>query len=468
MPAVAEKLVIDVPHLFDPRDRQLPFLEAMDAGMDRACLVWHRRYGKDTVCWNYMIKEAVEKVGNYYYFFPTYKQGRMVIWDGRGKDGPGGEKGIKFLEHIPEQLIQGVPNKSEMKITLTNGSIIQIIGLDKFDSKMGTNPRGCVFSEYSLQNPAAWDHIRPILRENKGWAVFNFTPRGENHGYELYQMAQNNPKWFSELLKWTDTGTLTEADIQEERDSGMSEDLIEQEYCCSFTAANSGAYFGKQMKAAHESGRIRRVDFDPMLPVDTYWDLGIKDPTAIWFIQTLRSPKEIRVIDFYKNNNEGLSHYFNMLQAKGLEHGYVYGNHWAPHDIEVRELTSGVSRKDTAKKMGFDFQIVPNESIAEGIEAVRQTIPLCWFDEVRCKEGIHALKNYHTAWDDIHKCFRDNPQKDWSTHAADAFRYMALSHKVNEVRSELKRRVNSGVAVTRYKASDPYGERREALKRGGR
>ncbi len=460
MPTIApEKVVITVPHLFEPRGYQIPFLSAMDSGIKRAVQVWHRRSGKDKTDWNYMIKEAVEKVGNYYYFLPTYKQGRMIIWDGRGKDG------IKFLEHIPEELIAGVPNKSEMKIDLKNGSLIQIIGVDRFDSKMGTNPRGCVFGEYSLQNPAAWDHIRPILRENEGWAIFNFTPRGENHGYEMYEMAMKNDKWFCELLTIDDTGVLTAEDIQEERDSGMSEDMILQEFYCSFTAANDGAYFGKQMKAAGESGRIRRVDFEPNLPVDTYWDLGVNDATAIWFVQTRRSPKEIRVIDFYQNTDEGLGHYFNILQGKGLEHGYVYGSHWAPHDIKVRELTSGVSRKDTAKKMGFDFQIVPNESKSEGIEAVRQTIPTCWFDEIKCKDGIRALKSYHKKWDDIHKTFRDEPTKDWSTHAADAFRYMAIAHKVNEVRSELKRRVKSGTAVTSYPKADPFRSRRESRRR---
>jgi len=460
MTAIADKPMITVPHLFDPRDKQLPFFTAMDEGYLRACLVWHRRYGKDKSCFNYMVKRAAHEVGNYYYFFPTYKQGRMVIWDGRGKGDEDGNPGIKFLEHIPDEIIEGVPNKSEMKVTLINGSIIQIIGLDKFDSKMGTNPRGCVFSEYSLQNPSAWDHIRPILRENGGWAIFNFTPRGENHGFELYEMAKDNPKWFCSLLTVDDTGILTDADIQEERDAGMSEDMILQEFYCSFTAANDGAYFGKQMKAAGEAGRIRDIQFDPSLPVDTYWDLGFNDDTAIWFVQTLRSPREVRVIDFYQNNNEGMQHYFNIIQAKALELHYVYGNHWAPHDIEVHSYSTGSTRKETARKMGFEFKVTPKEGILDGIEAARQIIPMCWFDKEKCKDGIRALKSYHKKYDDVHKTFRDSPAKDWSTHAADAFRYLAVAHKVNEVRSELKRRIKSGVAVTNYAKSDPFGSRR--------
>lgn len=459
MQAVAENARIRVPHLYEPRDYQIPFLAAMDSGLKRAALVWHRRAGKDKTAWNYMVREAAEHVGNYYYFLPTYKQGRMVIWDGRGKDG------IKFLEHIPEQLIKGVPNKSEMKIDLKNGSLIQIIGVDKFDSKMGTNPRGCIFSEYSLQNPSAWDHIRPILRENGGWAIFDFTPRGENHGYELYNMAKSNPSWFCELLTIKDTKVLTEADIQEERDAGMSEDMIEQEFYCSFTAANIGSYYGKLMKAAQEGGRIRRIDHDPDLPVDTWWDLGVNDANSIWFTQTLRSPREIRVIDFYQNTDEGLGHYINILQTKAMSDKYVYGTHYAPHDIKVREYTSGISRLETAKKMGINFEIAPNESIEDGIEAVRQTIPVCWFDEERCKEGIRALKSYHKKWDDVHKVYRKTPDHDWSSNPADAFRYMALSHKIKEIKSGLKRRILTGKLSTKYAPSDPFKRRREENRR---
>lgn len=459
MPAVADKKIVTLPHLFEPRDKQLPFLRAMDGGMDRAVLVWHRRYGKDTVCFNFMVKKAYERIGNYYYFFPTYKQGRMVIWDGRGKDGH------TFLDHIPKEIIKGNPNKSEMKVELINGSIIQIIGLDKFDSKMGTNPMGCVFSEYSLQNPAAWDHIRPILRENKGWAVFNFTPRGQNHGYKIYEMARKNPKWFCELLTVDDTNLLTPEDIEEERLAGMSDNLILQEFYCDFTAANDGAYYGKQMKEAGEDGRIREIRFDPDLTVDTWWDLGVNDANSIWFIQTLRSPREIRVIDFYQNTDEGLGHYLSILQQKAMKYHYVYGSHYAPHDIKVREYTTGTSRLDTAKKMGIDFKIAPNESVAEGIEAVRQIIPVCWFDEEKCEKGIDALKSYHKSWDDVHKVFRNAPAHDWSTHPADAFRYMALSHKVNEIIRDRRNRVEAGMATTKYPESNPFARRRASARR---
>jgi len=462
-----EPIEIAIPHLYSPetREHQLPFFQAMDSGIDRAVLVWHRRYGKDTACFNYMVKEAVEHVGNYYYFFPTYKQGRMVIWDGRGKDKEDGTPGAKFLDHIPEEII-AKKNNSEMKITLKNGSIIQIIGLDTFNSKMGTNPRGCVFSEYSIQNPMAWDHIRPILRENKGWAVFNFTPRGENHGFEIYEMARTNPKWYCSLLTVDDTMLLTPEDIQEERDSGMSEDMILQEFYCDFAAANTGSYYGILMREAMESGRITRVDHDPDLPVDTWWDLGKGINNAIWFTQTVAMPRAIKVIDFYQQNQTvGLNHYLGMLQSKTMLNKYVYGSHWAPHDIKSTGWVSGATRIASARKMGIDFKIVPDESVEDGIEAVMQTIPVCWFDEEKCKGGIRALKSYHRKWDDIHRVYHKTPAHDWASHPADAFRYMAIGHKLNELTRSLKRRVGAGIAVTKYAKADPFKSRREVHRR---
>ena len=179
--------VIQLPFHFKPRPYQLPFFRAMDGGLKRAVLVHHRRAGKDKSAFNFMVKEAFKRVGIYYYFFPTYNQGRKVLWDGIDKDG------FRFLDHIPKEVRKGDPNQTEMKQMLINGSMIQIVGSDNVDTIVGTNPVGCVFSEYPLQDPSGWDFVRPILRENGGWAVFCYTPRGKNHGYDLYAMAKDNP-----------------------------------------------------------------------------------------------------------------------------------------------------------------------------------------------------------------------------------------------------------------------------------
>ena len=222
--------MVTVPHKFQPRNYQLPLYKAMDNGILRAFIIHHRRAGKDKTCFNYLVKRSLQRVGTYFYFLPEYSQARKVIWDNIDIDG------FKMLDHIPPEIIAKV-NESTLKVTLVNGSIIQLIGADTFDkSGVGTNPIGVVFSEYPITRPDIWGYVRPILAVNKGWAIFNGTPRGQNHAYELYEMARNNPEWFTEVLTITDTGVLTEEDIERERQEGMPEDMIQQEYYCKFIA----------------------------------------------------------------------------------------------------------------------------------------------------------------------------------------------------------------------------------------
>ena len=220
---------ITLPHLFTPRPYQLPLLKAMDGGIKRAVLVAHRRSGKDKVCFNYMVKRACERVGTYFYFLPEFSQAKKVIWENIDNDG------LKMLDHVPKELIKKKPNDTELKIELINGSIIQLFGADTFSkSGVGTNPVGVVFSEYSVNKPEIWDFIRPILRVNGGWAIFNFTPRGQNHAFKLLEIAKASPNWFSEVLTVDDTGVLTPEDIQQEREEGMPEAMIDQEFYCKF------------------------------------------------------------------------------------------------------------------------------------------------------------------------------------------------------------------------------------------
>jgi hypothetical protein len=198
--------------------------------------VWHRRAGKDKTLLNIMVKEMFKRKGTYYYFFPFKIQARAVIWNGMGEDG------FPFMGHFPEEVVARKLDQ-EMRVELKNGSAFQLIGTDDIDRIVGTNPVGCIYSEYALQKPEAWDYIRPILRQNNGWALFNYTPRGMNHGWDLYQLAKANNDWFCELLNILDTkkpdGTpvLTEEDIEKERAEGMSEAMIRQEYYCDFMAS---------------------------------------------------------------------------------------------------------------------------------------------------------------------------------------------------------------------------------------
>lgn len=404
---------------FMPRKYQLPFLGAMDQGTTRAVLVWHRRAGKEITCFNEMVKRAFwHRVGTYVYFFPTARLGRRILWDGMDKEGK------RFLDYIPPTIIDGKMNSVEMKIKLTNGSNIQIIGTDQIIN-VGINPVGCVFSEFSIQDPYSWNYIRPILRENGGWAVFNFTPRGKNHAHELYLMAKNNPEWFCQKLTIDSTGVITDEDIESERREGMSEVLIQQEYYCSFDQGAEGAYYAKYLNKAELDGRLTKVSYDPMASVDTSWDLGVGDETCILFTQNIG--QEIHLIDMYRNQGEGLNHYAKIVQEKADEGGWTYGDHHAPHDIQVRELGSGAqTRRDIARELGINFLIVPNLPIAEGIELARGIFPKLWVDSEKCNFFIKSAENYHKHYNEKLNVYSDRPVHDWSSHCMDAFRMLAI------------------------------------------
>lgn len=355
----------------------------------------------------------LERVGSYYYFFPTYAQGKKILWTGADKEG------FKFLNHFPKQLIKRIDN-TEMLIELINGSIFQIIGTDKIDSIVGTNPIGCVFSEYALQNPKAWDFMRPILAENGGWAIFNYTPRGKNHGYELYEMATGNDKWFTQKLTVDDTGAISQEVIDEERASGMSEELIQQEYYCSFTAAIQGSYYSKQVDEAEKDGRFTDVPYESEALVHTVWDLGIRDSMAIGFYQQVGL--QLRKIDYEEFTGKGLEESIKIVKSKP----YIYGKHFAPHDIQVRELGTGQSRLEYAQGLGFDFEIVPQVSVQDGIEAGRRIFRKLWVDKTKCKDWLRAIPQYTKVYDEDLHIFKDKPLHDWTSHGADEYRYAAL------------------------------------------
>lgn len=238
--------IIDLPHLFQPRWYQVPFLSAWDEGFKRLILVGHRRLGKDKMVFANVPKKMMERVGTYFYFLPTYNQARKVIWDGADS------KGFRFLDHFPKDIIKNI-NQTEMKITLNNGSMLQLVGADNIDRIVGTNPVGVVFSEYSLMKPEVWDLVSPILTENGGWAVFVYTPRGQNHAYALLKAAEKNPKWYVEVLPVSKTNAVREEDLLEQKLS-MSQALYNQEYECDFTENASAVYKNVRSRTypAHE------------------------------------------------------------------------------------------------------------------------------------------------------------------------------------------------------------------------
>lgn len=425
--AVVEK--IRIPHLFTPRTYQHSLMGFLSAGYRRYSGVWHRRAGKDKTAINLVVSQMVQHVGAYYYFFPTYQQAKKVIWDGIDP-----RTGMKYLDHFPKHLQAKEPNNTDLKITFTNGSFFQLVGTDSFNSIMGTNPIGCVFSEFSLQDPRAWDYIRPILRENGGWAAFIFTFRGKNHGWELHRRAETDPLWYAETLTVRDTRrddgspVITEADIEQDRKEGMDEALIEQEYYCSPEGYQLGAYYAKQLKKAREDKRICVVPHATGHEVYTFWDLGVDDSTTIWFMQAIG--KELRFIDYYENSGEGFNHYAKVLKEKP----YVYGDHYMPHDVEQRKLGAEVfSVRTVAENLGIKPIITvararDTQAVLGGIEAGRNIISQCWFDDVKCSRGLMALEGYHAEYDEVKKKLDNKPAHDWTSHGADAFRTFAVGY----------------------------------------
>lgn len=409
--------LIRLPNNWEPRPYQRKLWSYLENGGKRAIALWHRRSGKDDVALHWAAVSAMQRVGNYWHMLPEAAQARKAIWEAVNPHT--GKR--RIAEAFPRQIAEF--RETDMLVRFKNGSTWQLVGSDNYDRLVGTTPIGVVFSEWALADPAAWAYIRPILAENGGWALFITTPRGRNHASSMHEAAKLDPAWFSETLRADQTGVFTPAQLEQERAAYAAEygavegeALFNQEYLVSFDAAIRGAYYAAEIQKLEMAGQIRSVPYDPALGVETWWDLGVGDSTAIWFVQ--RDRREIRVIDFYEMTGEGLAHYAKVLQGKP----YVYSRHIAPHDIAVRELGSGRSRLEMAEELGIRFDVAPRLAVDDGINAVRLALPVCWFDAVKCAPGLEALRQYRKDWDDRLKTFRDRPRHDWTSHAADAFR----------------------------------------------
>lgn len=392
----------------------------------------HRRAGKDVTIFNWVIGKLVEESQVCFYIMPSYAQAKKVIWDALTNDS------MRILDYFPDELISQ-KNSQEMKIRLKNGSLFQLIGSDNIDSLMGTNPKIVIFSEYAIQDPIAWDYIRPILRVNKGYAIFISTPRGKNHFYDIFRQAQCTEGWFAERLTVEDTNVLSVADIDKEREDGMSDELIQQEYYCSFDRGVEGSYYSKLLLKMEEEERITDVSYDPYKPVFTVWDLGYDDSTAIIFFQL--SGTNIHVIDCEEHNTRTLAWYKDLLDKKN----YKYGSNLFPHDVEnVDGLITGCTRREFLEELGISVTTVSKLLVADGIEAVKALMSSrLYIDKTKCKKLLKSLEHYHREWDEKKKVYKNTPLHDWSSHYADAMRYLAvglnkISGSSKSVESDLK------------------------------
>src|SRR6202789_4533288 len=389
----------------------------LNKGYRRVMAILPRRAGKDITAFNICIRMLLRRIQTIFYVFPTYSGGRKILWDAITIDG------ARVLDFIPEDLIES-RNEQQMRIRLKNGSVFQIIGSDSYDTSLvGTNPGGIVFSEYALADPRAYQYSRPILAANDGWALFISTPRGKNHLWDLWNIGIHNPEtWFVYKMTVEETKHISLQSIDEDRRTGeMSEDLIQQEYYCSFEMGVEGSYYAKYIDNLRLKSQIGTVTWEPAFKVHTAWDIGVRDSTSIIFFQTIG--QTIRIIDYYEKNKEGLEHYAKVLQSKP----YSYGKHIAPHDIGVREWGSGMTRIEKAKHLGVTFALSGDVSISDGIEAVRSSLPKVWIDDKLCSGLIKSLENYRQEFDAKRKVYNTRPLHDQFSHGADAMRYLCVS-----------------------------------------
>lgn len=311
-------------------------------------------------------------------------------------------------------------NEAELRIDYPTGSRITLFGADNPDSLRGLALWGVVFDEYSQQPSNIFSEIiRPALADNQGYAIWIGTPKGKNEFYRLYEQSTKNENWLGLLLTVNDTKIIPQSELDDARKS-MTEDEFNQEWHCSFEASIKGAYYSKEISRAREENRISNVPYEPSVPVHTFWDLGISDYTSVGFFQLVG--KEKRMIDYYENHGYGLDHYVKVLQEKP----YVYGTHNFPHDVEVRELGTGKSRKEVLESLGIKVEVVPNIPIADGINAGRLVFSTLWIDQTKCSLFIDAIGQYKQDWDERNGMYKDKPLHNWTSHPADMFRYFAV------------------------------------------
>lgn len=433
---MAKNEPLAIPYNYTPYSTQLPIWDFFHNGGRFCAVMAHRRFGKDLLAINIIQSLSLERPGVYWHILPTREQAIKAVWEGKRKDG------MPYLSHFPDQLIQH-KYETEKRIVFKNDSIYRLVGADS-DTLVGAGPVFVCLSEFSLMGSSTWQYLSPMLNENGGKCLMIFTPRGKNHAVKLWdawrEEAKTNPEYMATRLTIEDTQKDTGWDIEEllhrERLNGMTEEKIQSEYFCDFNAPIQGSYYSDAINKIEQDGHIKEVAWMPNLEVHTAWDIGVNDNTAIWFYQQYGA--EIRVIDFYQNNNKDLTHYVKVVK----ERDYVYGRHFGPHDLAVREWAGGgmKTRRQIASDLGLRFTPLTKMSKDEGIENARAVIYRCYFDAKKCEEGIDCLRAYHRKWDDMAGTYIDHDEHDWASDAADAFRYMAQSiRKYRDEGGEQKR-----------------------------
>jgi hypothetical protein len=377
-----------------------------------ACLVVHRRAGKTVACVMDLIDAALrckKPDGRFAYLAPTYAQSKDTAWS--------------YLKRFTADIPGVEQRESDLMVLFPNGSRVRLYGAENYDRLRGTFADGVVLDEYGDIDPRAWPEvIRPSLADRNGWAVFIGTPKGRNDFYAIHKEAQDNPLWFSMVLRASQSGLLPQSELDDMRRT-LTADQYDQELEVSFDAAIRGSIYRAEMAAADADGRICSVPYDPAVPVWTAWDLGIGDATAIVCAQLVG--REVHVIDYYEAVGEPLTHYVHWLDNKP----YRYTTDLLPHDAGARELGTGKTREELLRANGRKVRVVPRQDIDDGINAVKMLLPRCWMDRVRTERLRECMVYYHRDFNDRLGVFKDAPIHDWSSHCCDAVRTLAMGLK---------------------------------------
>ena len=434
------KVKLAIPLTWEPREYQGELWEALCDGAKRADVAAHRRWGKDEVALHWAAWAVYNRPGGYWHLLPEASQGRKAIWDAINP-----HTGLRRIHEAFPAVLKPTFHDSEMKVTFGNGATWQVLGSDNHDSLVGASVAGVVFSEWSLARPDSWGVIRPILLENDGWALFLWTPRGRNHATRAFESRQNDPEWFTLRAPATATEVFTPDQLARERREMIAELGSEEEgqarfaseYLVDFDAAAPGAYYASALGEADLAGRISSVPVDPSLRVDTAWDLGIDDYTAIWYFQQVG--REIRVIDYYETSGVGLD---SIVREAIAGKPYQWGSHYLPHDVMVRELATGRSRYETLGSLGLSRIVVGAPADPEDrVNAARLMIPMCWFDAERCAGGLERLRSYRKRWSRATRSY-GGPLHDQASHGADAFGEFALNRRGAVAAEPVVRRIH--------------------------
>lgn len=448
-----------------------------------AVIVLHRRAGKTTATlnqhnraatddkWeearlrylepNFTDKEIEELLQHrqYGHILPLLGQAKSVAWEP--------------LKRISEAFPYATTNESELSVKYprkpkkgrkvmpitgelnpdSNSTTVRLFGADNPDAFRGLPFSGVAYDEYSQQPPTIHGEVvSKALADHLGYAIFEGTIKGKNQLYRAYEASKHDPEYFT-LWQDVDKTLATESgativairramqdDLDQIAKGLMLQSEYDQEWYLSPSAAIKGAYYGKLLEEAIKAKRVGKVPYDPALPVYDVWDLGKGPRMSVGMFQ--RFGRSVQMIDYHQGiESDGLPQVIAVLKAKP----YVWGKHFAPHDIKATDLGTGKTRLEIARGLGWPFHEVPDIGVDNGITAGKLLFPRLWIDETKCQQFIDAIGQYRQEWDEKRGMFRDLPLHDWSSHPADMFRYAAVVEE--QMATTERRRVTGTVPV---------------------